>query len=149
MAAWALMVGGIIMLVLGWMDVSQSLKAQDWPAVGGTIESAKITSSIKQIGGKQMFEPVIRYLYYVDGEAYRSEHIRFGGYPFTKREDAEALLAQYPADKMVTVHFDPERPHKAVLDTSASRESVITICLGILFGLFGVVSLYNSRKKKG
>ncbi len=67
--------------------------------------------------GKQRsttYTPVVRYRYEVGGDVYRSERV-FAMSSSTSRGKADALIAQYPVGRTVTVYYDPTDPGQAFL----------------------------------
>jgi hypothetical protein len=94
-------------------------ESEAWPQVDGLVlESAVATV---RDGGRQMYRPVIRYRYEVDGERYEGNRIKRAALEeFRKYSRARAMLDQYRSGSQIAVHYDPERPGVAVLQPSAA-----------------------------
>lgn len=84
--------------------------------------------------------PVVLYNYLVNGHAYRGDRITFGqsntGMP---ERDAEAVRAPYPRGATVTVHYDPDNPARAVLDTRFWDHNLF---LAFFLSVFVVVGVF-------
>jgi hypothetical protein len=79
---------------------------QSWPIVGGTVESAQMT----MVDGQARAE--VAYSYSVNGEYFSGVFFRV---PRTTGK-GEELLAHFPKESHVLVHYKPGSPEISVLD---------------------------------
>jgi hypothetical protein len=98
-------------VVLTWpayRNYSDARASADWPTTQGTI----VESQRGKPGAPR--ELFIRFRYMAGGRECESRRISFKGYSGRTWKD---LLAQYPLGAEVTVHYSPEAPSRAVLET--------------------------------
>jgi hypothetical protein len=119
-------IGFDVALVRG---VVQEVRAADWPTTPGRVISAEIKVEHDSESGSS-YTPQIRYLYTVNGTDYGGDRIRFGFNNAGKSHARQVVEGHQPGSGVV-VHYDPNSPGRAVLET------------GILTGndLFGVIFL--------
>jgi hypothetical protein len=87
-----------------------------WPTVPGKVEWSRIERTPR--GYMTYFRLVIDYRYEVGGRDYEGDTVQFGPPRVTGQELIERLADKYTAGAQVTVHYDPDDPRKAVLETS-------------------------------
>ena len=129
-----------------------------WPTASGRIMGARVdtqivdnlTASDDEDGGRRRLPKDdvvtganIRYAYRVGGRDYQSTRIYVGrpvlsGNP----RDAAALVAKYPPEAQVSIHYNPNNPAEAVLEP-LNFINAFVLTLGALgFGGPGLVALY-------
>jgi hypothetical protein len=104
--------------------------ARRWLTVAGKIESADV---VEHWGDSRQYEPRILYGYSVDGRWMEGRHLRVGGPArryLNRRGQAEAMIAPYRPGAAVTVHYDPQRPDRSVLEMRPSLAGVQPLFLG-------------------
>jgi hypothetical protein len=97
-------------------------KASRWPAVEGKVIASRVESHRKSPGDpgydfddtEVSNEPLVEYVYHVDGRKYRGRRITIG--EKTSTYELETILARYPIGTAVTVYYDPANPQTAVLE---------------------------------
>jgi len=120
---------GGLFLLFGLRIMVKGLRTYRWPTTSGVVRGQDITSSTSSEGGSTSYSPKLRYEYDVDGTTYVSSRIAVGSGPsFSSRSGAREWLEAYPTDSEVTVHYNPRRPDRSVLQPG-----------GVLGGLFLVV----------
>ena len=103
-----------------------------WPQVTGQI----LTSRTKRhyLGkGQEELSPDIVYEFTHKNRRIRTGHWRLGNHTPGFREDAEAVIAKYPAGSSVTVFVNRRNPKKSVLAHRVTPLCWIPIAIG--FGL--------------
>lgn len=122
---------------LAFRDLRRSYQASSWQSTEGVIEGG-VLETVKS-DNKYYDTPYVKYLYAVDGQAYRgsSTYLHDDGWngftSFNSAPEARASLNDRPAGKRVTVYYNPEVPHDAVLD----RETQKGWWMAFLFFVFG------------
>jgi hypothetical protein len=105
----------------GRKGVAQSKASQSWPTTEGKI----IESGVREIHGRQRgatqmtYWPFVRYEYNVGGTRYEADVIQFGMSEQPTMMKADAFVFERPVGKVCTVHYNPDDPKVATLDTSA------------------------------
>jgi hypothetical protein len=75
----------------------------------------------------------VRYEYEIDGQLHVGNRIRVTDGSSSNVGVAEAKAAEYPAGRVVTVHYDPDNPDAAVLEPGVDRNSVTLAVVGVVF----------------
>ncbi|MBN2148671.1 MAG: DUF3592 domain-containing protein [Anaerolineales bacterium] len=147
--AFAVLCGGIFILAswgIGIFLIFSSLrsrqKAQDslsWSSTAGQITNAEVKESVSVDDDdrrRYAYYPSVHYAYQVNGQAYTSKRISFGGViGYNSPQKAEAYLAHFPVGSQASVYYNPQNPSEAVLERTAggSRWGMIVglVCLAI------------------
>lgn len=151
LATWApgvqnpLMVLGIALMgvfcLLGFFaGRKESARAAAWPVTQGQVVASEVDSFItsSENGNRTvtMYQPLVEYRYEVKGQSYRGIKLSLGALAASSnRTAAEQQLALYPVGKLVNVHYDPENPSNATLDTRFAKGGCLLIFAAGLFGL--------------
>ncbi|MBI5294494.1 MAG: DUF3592 domain-containing protein [Chloroflexi bacterium] len=129
---------GFLLILIGLVNADKADVTHEWPVVQGVVTQSSMrahrSSNRHRHGGVRThysYEPVVEYDYTVNGVPYTSARIGYGAYRFNQ-EQCQEFLAQYPARTMVQVHYDPEHPQSAVLETGAHGQIGLYIVGGIL-----------------
>jgi hypothetical protein len=98
-------------------NAAQAHASLSWPTVPGKVERS---GSERRYGGygTAFYRLTLAYRYEVDGQEYEGDKAQFGPPRVTNQELIETLADRYPAGKEVTVHYNPDAPEIAVLETS-------------------------------
>ena len=139
-----------IMILAGllfiFLAVNQRMKAkraeETWQTIPGVITNSQIqTHHSRNSKGQSRtsYEPCVNYQYQIMGSSYTGNSIGFGkaNYDFNK---ANSIIAKYPQGATVMVHYNPEDPQKAVLETKASGFATF-LAVGIIFLIIGCAAL--------
>jgi len=103
-----------------WLTVSLSssfylsIVSLRWPKVPVRITSSGVNTGTSTMG--TWWAPDVEYDYWLGGRAYHSATIRYLMKPFSEKEEAQAVLAGYPAQAQVTAAYDPQNPARSVLE---------------------------------
>ena len=102
------------LILVGRLRLRRDADSTAWPAVNGVILDSAIAAD--RDGGRQLFRPVVRYRYEVDGRRYVGSRIQSAANEgFRKYTRARRVLDRYRAGSTIRVHYDPSRPGMAVL----------------------------------
>ena len=85
-----------------------------WPKVPVRVTSSGINTGASTIG--TWWAPDVEYQYQVNGRAYRSTTIRYLMPSFSEKEEAQTVLAAYPAQAQATAAYDPQDAARSVLE---------------------------------
>ena len=139
--------GGVMVLALLWASRRQLAEASGWPQTAGRIVSSTVEHYRQRVGGARtgslvtFYEAVVEYDYSVNGRAYHSTRLSFGGKTAGSQQRAEAAAARYPEGSQVMVHYDPKNPSNAVLEVRIAQ-GVMWIVVAIAF--FGLAIFFSS-----
>lgn len=140
---------GVLMMYL-WVDSMKSIKeSKSWPSVDGKVVSSTIEIKQQESNGKMidMFYPKVRYEYFVSGSQFYNNRISFGDYGSNKRKSAGKICNKYPTNLNVTVYYNPQNPKISVLKRKGGLGNLVTLAVGILFSLGGVLLFVTLVKK--
>lgn len=150
-AALELLVPGTLGLLLcgfgAWRCAStlrHARASRDWPTAKG-----RIVACATRIVRKSHDNPGVRvdleYEFEVGGVGHRGQRVRFGGTANLPKDEAEALARRHAVGSSVTVHYAPERPELATLETTTPKHLValLLVCgfvaVAIVGGLFAAL----------
>ncbi|HQA29700.1 MAG TPA: DUF3592 domain-containing protein [Brevefilum fermentans] len=126
---------GIFLIIHAQRSKRKALQSQSWPVTKGIITESTITTMEDEEDGTT-YLPVIRYAYEVGGMIYDGKRVVFGGdIEFNTHQKAAEFLVAYPVDQEVSVYYNPEKPHEAVLQQAAHRTAVGLVIGIILLGI--------------
>ena len=114
-------------------EVRSGLAARDWPAAQG-----EVVVSRRHQGRSRLKD--FEYRYTVAGRDYTSSRAAFLRVPYV-----DPLHEAYPAGSTVTVHYQPEDPSQAVIETGAPVAGVLAeaIVPAVMLGIAGVLVFYG------
>jgi hypothetical protein len=140
-----LMVGAIFLIIApfsawyiytGRKGLSLAKASQAWPTTEGKI----LESGVRDITRRSRnttnttYWPFVRYEYTVSGNRYEADVIQFGMSEQATLMKADAFVFERPVGKICTVHYNPDDPKTATLDTSAqSAQSRVKVGWWLLF----------------
>jgi hypothetical protein len=100
---------GAAMLYAGLRARKLCAASLTWPTAPGRV----VSSAIKA-GAKGTVRFLVSYTYTVAGQTFTGGTANFGG--VTSANEANRLIAAYPADSDATVHYNPGNPSQAALE---------------------------------
>jgi hypothetical protein len=134
---------GIILVITAIVSRKRAQVAQSWPTTMGQMLALNIEEhrsyDSQDHHTRISYKPVVQYSYGVAGQAFYSDRIGFGANTFD-RNTAQLKIAPYTVGAGVTVHYNPEDPAKAVLETNASGSNLFMI-VGIIFAVMGLLAI--------
>jgi hypothetical protein len=139
---------GVYLLLFGLMWLIDGLRQRNWPEVNGIVVSSTVESFKTMVASKggnthmKMYRAAVIYTYEAGGRQYRSSQIRREKVSGAE-ELAKAVVEKYPAGSSVRVHYNPDNPADAVLETSTLAGFVLLWILALaMFGVAASVSGY-------
>ncbi|HED14220.1 MAG TPA: DUF3592 domain-containing protein [Gammaproteobacteria bacterium] len=112
--------------------------SEAWTTVqGGVIHSTVVTSHDSK--GRTHYSADVQYAYRIGGKEYKSNKIEATAGTTSNSDSSGAyeVVNQYPAGRNVTVHYDPEKPWIAVLQSGIASSTYWIFGVGGLFMLMG------------
>jgi hypothetical protein len=159
---FCLVAAGVFSIPIGWYYIASALEAfklclssTAWPAVPGKVLSSEVGherysfSWVYSLSSARWYGPSVRYEYYLNNVRHEGDVIAFGELVPQSYSEAEARIQAYPPGATVTVHYDPNDPEIATLETSVNVSlkrywtgvmtiAVVFLIAGTLFLIFGI-----------
>jgi hypothetical protein len=126
----------------------------DWPTVDGTITASQVVENATgSRASRYEFTPAISYSYVVDGHPYVGTRVRFLAFDPHGRGEAQAIVARYPVNAKVTVHYDAASPSDAVLEPGApprrwQRKVIGVACVAVGLGTVSTLLVALTRRRR-
>ena len=120
-----------------------SVEMDGWETIGGKVLTARLEecqpaeSDPKGSQVEPAYQPVIEFVYNVQGMEYSGNNIFPGAYENFNKVNAQAFLDKYPQNSYVPVRFDPKEPTNSALEDQPRRSNRIRL-VGLLFTWFGI-----------
>ena len=131
---------GLILVIVSITSKKKAKAAQSWPTIPGVILSSRVdihTSRDSDGDRNTTYEPVVAYQYTIMGRDYTSSRIAFGSNTFSRKKSDE-IIARYPVSQPVMVHYNPDKPEYAALETEV-QGGTAGLVLGIILIAVGIV----------
>jgi hypothetical protein len=134
---------GVIMIA----NLAIAQRAARWPTTPGTVITSRVEARRESTYGSgsrgmEVWSPLVEFEYQVGTRKYHGTRIAYGPTVAGGRDMAEAIIARYPEDSVVTVHYHPANPSEATLETEVAFRRG-----GLIFVLacFAVALLFTGR----
>jgi hypothetical protein len=141
---------GLLVTGGGGFFAYRSWQSQSWPTIEGHIIESRVERE-KSIGDsvdQQQYKAIVRYQFTVEGTEYTCDRVAFGIGTSNHRSDASRIVDEYPESRTITVHYSPEDPNDAVLEASIGGFAIITLIVGPIILVFGVVAFLAEFRGK-
>jgi hypothetical protein len=129
---------GVAILVLAGRNERKAAESAAWPtAEGRLVESRLVESTSTDSDGmtSTSYKPTFRYTYAVGGKSYQGDRLNRGMSLAYDRGTALKIMERYPNGATVTVHYNPNAPAEAALETQARGGTVMRIIGFVLAGV--------------
>jgi hypothetical protein len=137
------LIAGLACVIANLVQRKRANEAKTWPTVAGVVTSSGLQeqrSYDSESGTSISYKPVVTYTYTLMGQTFTGEQLSFGNMNYD-RGTAAKKIAPYPQGAQVLVHYDPDNPLNAVLETKAAG-SILFLIIGILFMFIGVLAVF-------
>jgi hypothetical protein len=128
---------GLLAIGFGCWNLWRSLRCASWPTTAGVVVSAQMKSH-QGNKGSTTYSAEIGYHYAVAGLNFTGDRLAFGAMSASSGY-AQNILSRYPVGQKVTVHYSPDDPHIAVLETGIHGGTWICFGLGTAFTLAAIM----------
>ena len=131
----AILLGGFFAWRLS-LSIVYETQSKTWPTTLGKIVSSSVMSRKHSKLPNDIYWSEIHYSYTVEAE-YSSSRVWFAeGYSYNKQE-AKQTVSKYPINGVVEVHYNPNKPGIATLET---KISILHLCVNFSWlVLIGVI----------
>ncbi len=147
---------GALFALNGLLVLRKIVAGRGWPTVPGkvmrTLTVTQVDDNLTEVApardrGRRYRADVysgaiVRYAYRVGGRDYQSTR-RYAGRPVLSGSAAltAKVLAKYPPDADVTVHYNPANPAEAMLEPMNLANVYVSLVGAVAFGGFGLLFL--------
>jgi len=139
----ASVLSGSALLAAGGRALVRAVRSKSWPSVEGSIaSSAIIKDQYSNSHAKHWLRAAIRYSYCVRGRSYAGQRIRFLD---QGTNDAETVVARYPAGKAVRIYYSPADASLSVLEPGATWFQTLFLPIALALITAGITLLLRSR----
>jgi hypothetical protein len=117
--AISLLITGFVAIALLWRESRIRRKSSNPPEHWLTTEGRVFVSKVREVEdgeGRIDYAPDVRCVYLVDDVSYTTTPRCSRSWFVLSRENAEKIIREYPEGMMVTVRYDPQEPHRAVVE---------------------------------
>ena len=130
--------------VWGWGLITDARESLSWPTATGTVLHSRVTSYTSTSDGKptQMYSADIGYRYTVNKKTYTSRDVSLGEHSSNSSGGMRELTQQYPVGKSITVYYDPDKPHNALLEPGPAFITYIPFAFGVLSIIAGLAAFF-------
>ena len=122
---------GLGVFLLGVFKVRKLRASQSWAVAMGTIVESSVQESFNRgsddLPDSWSYTPVIRYQFQAQGQTIVGDRSGFDRKSYSKKPDAQAVVARYPRGAQVNVFFDPEKPADSVLQRTSGSAWVFVV----------------------
>ena len=122
---------GLGVFLLGVFKVRKLRASQSWAVAMGTIVESSVEESFNRgsddLPDSWSYTPLIRYQFQAQGQTIIGDRLGFDGKSYSKKPDAQAVVARYPLGAQVNVFFDPEKPADSVLHRTSGSAWVFVV----------------------
>jgi hypothetical protein len=139
---FSLMAGGIYLVWKGLLYIRLGQESNSWPTIKGRIvksylhsHTSTATSQNGTTSSSTSYSPLIHYVYGLHGVQYRSRSMVLGDetLSFSRQEEAEFYLDNYPMNKEVDIFYNPSQPSMSVIIPGRIGYGVKNLIAGIIF----------------
>lgn len=135
-----LLAAAVGLLAIAGVGSVRAWTARSWPTTDGVIFDSSVYH--RRRGSEITTRVNIEYRYEVGGLVYQGTQVAFGMRGASTFEFlARRIVSRYPKGGMVRVHYDPQHPERAVLETryEPAMKLVIAAVIGIAVVVVSVV----------
>jgi hypothetical protein len=137
---------GVFFYAQSRWNMARARASRRWPTVPAVVQADEVEQ--RQSSFFVFYKLALHYRYEVGGTSYEGDRVQFGPARVTARELIETLAAKYPPGAQVDIHYDPNDPSTAVLETSDEMAQQNGWRIGFFlagpFLLSGVVAIRNA-----
>ncbi len=143
---------GLLLLIMFVGFARQNAAIQRWPTTGGRITLSQVeefkllnkdSKRRRRRTTRTAYMPIVEYSYSVGGRDYLSRSVWADTEVSGSRGYAEKIAAKYQTGAVVVVHYDPEKPQRAALETGGGWVHWLMLVLALIaFGVAAATSGY-------
>jgi hypothetical protein len=145
----------IVIIGAGTFFPARSARRRDqvrlsWPTAKGTVTSSETVQppalAAAPSKGPEQFDVSVKFQFRAGGQLHFGSTVSYPRYLYPKQE-ADRIVARYPAGATVTVYYNPEDFRECYLEirTTAKfyRTSLVLMGIGVVTGLYGLLQTFG------
>jgi len=132
---------GCSIMCLGLYYFYYGKTSQTWPTCIGTVTKSEVGRYSGSRRGSKSFIPDITYSYTVSEQQYTGDRYAFGNRSFSKRNDAQKIVDEYPINSKVTVYYSLNHPETSVLQPGVQSKAWYCCIIGAVVSAFSLLLL--------
>jgi hypothetical protein len=136
--------GGLAGLWISTGYLVDAYSSAAWPRTTGKVIRSELgsESDSRRSEDRTRYWPKVEYKYDVDGKTFQSNNItldglRTGPHVGSGKAQAEEVWSRYPIDMQVGVHYDPDYPERATLQTGVSLNNFFVPIFALVLTVIG------------
>jgi hypothetical protein len=125
---------GLLGTIAFSVNRQRGLTAGSWPQAEARVTDSGMDVQTRHRNGQEVmqFKPRVSYEYEVGGQQFTGNRIQYGVASATmNKHEADRVLARYPKDAAVKVHYVANRPEVSVLEPGLQEESKLIVYLWV------------------
>ena len=139
-----ILVFSLLALITGAYMGYKNFRVKRWPTAEGTIVEKSVVATDKATSARTAhYEARVRYRFTVDGTEHEATGIR-PSIEITSKSEAQTLIDGL--DEQVTVHYNPDKPSEAYLQTNSIAWPILAVILGLFGTLIGLGMVISGGK---
>lgn len=140
---------GIVFAYRGVCILKKATDSKTWPSSSGKVISSEVDEEIKSTrsGRSIHYTAQISYEYFAKGNRYTGNRVFWGESSSTNRNRIQKIVNSYSPGKDVVVHYAPDNPGIAVLETGANWRCYFIVIFGVVLTVIGILGLVNKLKQ--
>jgi hypothetical protein len=122
--ATSLLITAILIIALFWHEMHVRRKGGDPPKHWLTTEGRVFVSRVREVEdgeGRIDYAPDVQCVYLVDNVSYTTTLSCSRSWFVLSHRDVERIVGEYPEGMTVTVRYDPQDPHRAVVEENQPK----------------------------
>ena len=141
---------GISFIFAGIFLVIDLKNRVNWPTVEGKIITSAIEEHKSKRTGRITYEAVVCYEYKVNNVLHYGNTVSYNDRLSKIVKYNTDIVNKYPKGSIVTIHYNPNKPHVAVLETDIKSNMWHLSIIGVIFLIAGLYmsGLFSSIKMK-
>ena len=136
------------------------VETEDWLTTGGKVLASHLEEHDSRPGDKpdapavKTYEPMVEYVYTVDGTEYHSSKVFPGGDSNFDQAEAQSVIDKYPLNSYAPVRYDPQNPSASSLEEHpphtthyllVAAQSLIVLGIGVCCFTFFMMFILVGR----
>lgn len=133
--------GTLLLPVAAWayatmrLEQARAVLSRSWPTVPGKIDTSDVSARTSYRSGR-FWALDVRYVYRVGGGDHVGTRLAFAPRWIGSQYTVDDLARRYPVGATAAVHYDPDQPDEAVLETgeqlATQRLLAVWVCLSVV-----------------
>jgi hypothetical protein len=121
---------GLLFAGLGWSTLRTWFVSARWSPIPARIVASEIKAG-KHLDDHPMYQPLVRYTFYADGQEVSGARLAFIGKLYASEARAQREIEKYPVGMVVMIRCNPLDPAEFVLERRGAVGGFFLLLLGL------------------